>query len=179
MHVHKLYTVTYPSLYFLPLSPQSQLASPLKSDIRETNNHKITVYINKAKAPRITAIITPIPPLELLAAPVNVVGTADFVAAAPAAVLVVDCFSKTKLTLGRPVPNGLLDAEPVGYGATVGTTVAVDLIMTIVLYRVVVRLLVVWLMLLDDDATTSAFTPPLETAFTGAEVASATGQTVV
>lgn len=123
--------------------------------------------------------MTPMPPRELLAAPANVVGTGDavFVSAAPAAVLVLPCFSNTKLTLGRPVPKGLLGAEPVGYGALVGTTVAVDCTSMTVLYNVVVIFFVVCKMVLE--ATSLA--PPVEIALTGTEVAAAsdTGHTVV
>jgi hypothetical protein len=51
----------------------------------------------------------PIPPLTLLAAPVNFVGAE---VAAPWAVEVA--FWITMLTLGLPVPNGLPEEEPVG-----------------------------------------------------------------
>lgn len=75
------------------------------------------------------------------------------------------------------MPNGLLDAEPVGYGALVGTTVAVDCTITTVLYRVVVMCFVLWEMVLEA----TSLTPPVEIALTGTEVAAAsdTGHTVV
>jgi hypothetical protein len=57
----------------------------------------------------------------------------------------------------------------------VGTTVAVDFIITTVLYRVVVELLVVVIMVLEAMALST----PLEIGFVASEVASATGQTVV